>query len=67
MDIWRAGDEITDVGMNIQPVLLLAALAFLVLGMIPLLRVFWAVGRLNAFGNYSLLSLFSGEDIRQIQ
>lgn len=40
------GDEITDVGMNIQPVLLLAAFAFLALGVVPLLRVFWAVGGL---------------------
>jgi cellulose synthase/poly-beta-1,6-N-acetylglucosamine synthase-like glycosyltransferase len=40
------GDEITDVGMNIQPVLLLAAFVFLVLGVVPLLRMFWAVGGL---------------------
>ena len=40
------GDEITDVGMNIQPVLLLAVLAFLVLGVIPVLRFFWAIGGL---------------------
>ena len=40
------GDEITDVGMNIQPLLLLAVLAFLVLGLVPMLRVFWAVGGL---------------------
>ena len=40
------GDEITDVGMNIQPVLLLAAFAFLVLGVVPMLRMSWAVGSL---------------------
>lgn len=35
------GDEITDVGMNIQPVLLLAVVALLILGIIPLLRLLW--------------------------
>lgn len=35
------GDEITDVGMNIQPILLLAAAALFVVGVIPLLRLLW--------------------------
>jgi cellulose synthase/poly-beta-1,6-N-acetylglucosamine synthase-like glycosyltransferase len=38
------GDEITDVGMNIQPALFLLALAFLILGVVPLLRLFWIAG-----------------------
>ena len=37
------GDEITDVGMNIQPVLLLAVVAAFLLGIIPLLRLLWVV------------------------
>jgi cellulose synthase/poly-beta-1,6-N-acetylglucosamine synthase-like glycosyltransferase len=37
------GDEITDVGMNIQPILILALLGSLVLGIIPLLRLLWFV------------------------
>ncbi len=35
------GDEITDVGMNIQPILLLAAIALFVVGVVPLLRLLW--------------------------
>jgi cellulose synthase/poly-beta-1,6-N-acetylglucosamine synthase-like glycosyltransferase len=35
------GDEITDVGMNVQPVLLLAVLILFLLGIVPLLRVLW--------------------------
>jgi cellulose synthase/poly-beta-1,6-N-acetylglucosamine synthase-like glycosyltransferase len=35
------GDEITDVGMNIQPILLLAVIASFLLGAIPLLRLLW--------------------------
>lgn len=35
------GDEITDFGMNIQPLLLLAAAAFILLGIIDLLRPLW--------------------------
>jgi cellulose synthase/poly-beta-1,6-N-acetylglucosamine synthase-like glycosyltransferase len=35
------GDEITDVGMNIQPALFLLTLASLILGVVPLLRMFW--------------------------
>jgi cellulose synthase/poly-beta-1,6-N-acetylglucosamine synthase-like glycosyltransferase len=37
------GDEITDAGMNIQPVLLLAVVVSFVLGIIPLLRLLWVV------------------------
>ena len=33
------GDEITDVGMNIQPILLLGIVAFFFLGIVPLLRL----------------------------
>jgi cellulose synthase/poly-beta-1,6-N-acetylglucosamine synthase-like glycosyltransferase len=35
------GDEITDVGMNIQPILLLAAIGLFVVGLVPLLRLLW--------------------------
>ena len=35
------GDEITDAGMNIQPILLLAVIALFVLGILPLLRLLW--------------------------
>jgi cellulose synthase/poly-beta-1,6-N-acetylglucosamine synthase-like glycosyltransferase len=35
------GDEITDFGMNIQPVLILAAIGFFLLGIIEILRVLW--------------------------
>jgi cellulose synthase/poly-beta-1,6-N-acetylglucosamine synthase-like glycosyltransferase len=35
------GDEITDAGMNIQPILLLAVIALFVLGIVPLLRLLW--------------------------
>jgi cellulose synthase/poly-beta-1,6-N-acetylglucosamine synthase-like glycosyltransferase len=37
------GDEITDWGMNIQPALLLAVLAFFLLSIVPLLRSLWYV------------------------
>ena len=40
------GDEITDVGMNIQPILLLTIVASFLLGIIPLLRLLWAVSGL---------------------
>jgi cellulose synthase/poly-beta-1,6-N-acetylglucosamine synthase-like glycosyltransferase len=40
------GDEITDVGMNIQPALLLAVVAFFLLGIVPVLRVLWVVSGL---------------------
>jgi cellulose synthase/poly-beta-1,6-N-acetylglucosamine synthase-like glycosyltransferase len=35
------GDEITDVGMNVQPILLLAAVAFFAVGVVPLFRLLW--------------------------
>ena len=35
------GDEITDVGMNIQPILLLAIVSSFLLGIIPFLRPVW--------------------------
>ena len=35
------GDEITDVGMNIQPILLLAISAAFLIGLFPLLRPLW--------------------------
>ncbi|MCW4030052.1 MAG: glycosyltransferase [Candidatus Bathyarchaeota archaeon] len=37
------GDEITDVGMNIQPILLLALVVSFILGIVPLLRLLWIV------------------------
>ena len=37
------GDEITDVGMNIQPILLLVLFASFLVGIIPLLRPLWYV------------------------
>ena len=37
------GDEITDVGMNIQPALLLADVAFFLLGIVPVLRLLWVI------------------------
>lgn len=40
------GDEITDLGMNIQPALILAVIAFFVLGIIPVLRLLWYVSGL---------------------
>jgi cellulose synthase/poly-beta-1,6-N-acetylglucosamine synthase-like glycosyltransferase len=44
------GDEITDVGMNIQPALLLSVLAFLLLGILPALRLLWVVSGLILLG-----------------
>ena len=35
------GDEITDAGMNIQPLLLLGAIALFIVGIVPLLRLLW--------------------------
>jgi hypothetical protein len=35
------GDEITDAGMNIQPILLLAAIGLFIIGIVPLLRLLW--------------------------
>lgn len=40
------GDEITDVGMNIQPALLLGIVAFFLLGIVPALRLLWVVSGL---------------------
>ena len=40
------GDEITDVGMNIQPVLLLGVVVFFLLGIVPVLRLLWVVSGL---------------------
>ncbi len=42
------GDEITDVGMNIQPILLLTAVVLFFLGIVPLLRLLW-------FGPFAIL------------
>ena len=46
------GDEITDLGMNIQPILLLAVVVSFLLGIIPQLRLLWVVSGLI------LLSIF---------
>jgi cellulose synthase/poly-beta-1,6-N-acetylglucosamine synthase-like glycosyltransferase len=35
------GDEITDFGMNIQPLLLLAVVVFFLVGIVPALRILW--------------------------
>jgi len=35
------GDEITDIGMNIQPVLLLGVVALFLIGIVPPLRLLW--------------------------
>ncbi len=35
------GDEITDAGMNIQPILFLATIGLFLLGIVPLLRLLW--------------------------
>ena len=43
------GDEITDVGMNIQPVLLLAVIVFFLLGIVEVLRPLWYVSGLILF------------------
>ena len=40
------GDEITDVGMNIQPLLLLGIVAFFLVGIVPVLRLLWGVSGL---------------------
>jgi cellulose synthase/poly-beta-1,6-N-acetylglucosamine synthase-like glycosyltransferase len=37
------GDEITDVGMNIQPILLLALFTSLIVGIIPPIRLLWYI------------------------
>ena len=43
------GDEITDVGMNVQPLLLLGIVAFFFLGIVPPLRLLWVVSGLIFF------------------
>jgi cellulose synthase/poly-beta-1,6-N-acetylglucosamine synthase-like glycosyltransferase len=40
------GDEITDVGMNMQPILLLGIVAFFFVGIVPPLRLLWVVSGL---------------------
>jgi cellulose synthase/poly-beta-1,6-N-acetylglucosamine synthase-like glycosyltransferase len=40
------GDEITDIGMNIQPILLLAVVVSFLLGIIPQIRLLWVVSGL---------------------
>jgi cellulose synthase/poly-beta-1,6-N-acetylglucosamine synthase-like glycosyltransferase len=40
------GDEITDVGMNVQPILLLGIVVFFFLGILPPLRLLWDVSGL---------------------
>jgi cellulose synthase/poly-beta-1,6-N-acetylglucosamine synthase-like glycosyltransferase len=40
------GDEITDVCMNIQPVLLLGIVAFFLIGIVPMLRLLWVASGL---------------------
>ncbi len=44
------GDEITDVGMNIQPALLLSVIAFFLLGIIEVLRPLWYVSAVILLG-----------------
>jgi cellulose synthase/poly-beta-1,6-N-acetylglucosamine synthase-like glycosyltransferase len=41
------GDEITDFGMNIQPVLILAVIVFFLVGIVPAIRLLWAVSALT--------------------
>jgi cellulose synthase/poly-beta-1,6-N-acetylglucosamine synthase-like glycosyltransferase len=40
------GDEITDIGMNIQPILFLGIVAFFFVGIVPMLRLLWVVSGL---------------------
>ena len=40
------GDEITDLGMNIQPILILVAVVSFLLGSLPLLRLLWVASGL---------------------
>ncbi|NLE03665.1 MAG: glycosyltransferase family 2 protein, partial [Crenarchaeota archaeon] len=37
------GDEITDAGMNIQPILLLSVVVMFILGIVPILSILWIV------------------------
>jgi cellulose synthase/poly-beta-1,6-N-acetylglucosamine synthase-like glycosyltransferase len=46
------GDEITDVSMNIQPILLLSAIVLLIVGLIPLLRLLWVGAGLILLGMF---------------
>ncbi len=46
------GDEITDVGMNIQPLLILAIVASFLLGIVPLLRPLWYITGLLALAMF---------------
>lgn len=46
------GDEITDVGMNVQPILLLAVVALFIVGIIPLLRLLWIGSGLILLGMF---------------
>jgi len=43
------GDEITDFGMNIQPLLILVVIAFFLFGVLPILRALWYVSALILF------------------
>jgi len=44
------GDEITDVGMNIQPILLLAVIGLFIVGIIPPIRLLWVGSGLILLG-----------------
>ena len=46
------GDEITNLSMNIQPVLILAVIAFFLVGIIPFLRPLWCVSGLVLLGMF---------------
>jgi cellulose synthase/poly-beta-1,6-N-acetylglucosamine synthase-like glycosyltransferase len=46
------GDEITDLGMNIQPILILALIASFILGLVPLLRPLWYFTGLMILGMF---------------
>ena len=46
------GDEITDVGMNIQPLLLLTVVGLFIVGIIPLLRLLWVGSALILLGMF---------------
>jgi cellulose synthase/poly-beta-1,6-N-acetylglucosamine synthase-like glycosyltransferase len=44
------GDEITDFGMNIQPILILLVIAFFLVGIIPVIRPLWYVSGVVLLG-----------------
>jgi cellulose synthase/poly-beta-1,6-N-acetylglucosamine synthase-like glycosyltransferase len=46
------GDEITDVGMNVQPILLLSVVALFIVGIIPLFRLLWVGSSLILLGMF---------------